>query len=617
MPLSSSPQPAENIINFGGEPDPRAAKLDYGVPLPNQQRNRRVIEVADVAAPGSFKESASSNATERLNLKASGGGSGAYTFDQSAATQLWFTAASANGVPGDKLADLERWIATPTQQPRPTGSEAKLSASDVQFVLERVRPGIATSASVGVSRPPTPSLSPRSSVVGLTPTEPDVQVPELLPVLLDFHEKLGRGTISIPRGDGAGGVVTSDTSATRKRSPRFFLIEEWAVSSFLGDYGLGRTVKTMTLLPGEQLTLRIRTWRSSERSIAESSSIFDSAAKEAQDRFQNQVQQETTDKSTKSKVEEWHAEANVGATWGWGAATVSGGGSGQYQSGREQFARQVNDAVQEHARSESSKRETTVTSATELTEKREDEENTERVIRNVNLRHTLNVVFRELNQRYDTYVHLRDIRIGFTDGSVNSWREVPISELLGLLRDVLEPGAVADAAKKMLRLAVRAFDVAGNAVPLLEKRTWSPDAQTWSDPTDVSPGVGGDVEEAPTDTTYYRFKRGPLGAVGTKVADGAAQPNNLVEGVVARIDSVVLRTDSLVGEALLGQADALDEYAMASQRADAEAKEVANQRNAIVNGALKNLKDSEIVDAYVRMLTSGPARLDLRQVTNE
>lgn len=70
----------------------------------------------------------------------------------------------------------------------------------------------------------------------------------------------------------------------------------------------------------------MKTWKSSEQSIKEGSSIVDSHEQSAADKFGETVSHETTDKSTKNSKENWHAEAEVSASWGWGKAKVSGGG---------------------------------------------------------------------------------------------------------------------------------------------------------------------------------------------------------------------------------------------------------------------------------------------------
>ncbi|MEJ2866350.1 hypothetical protein WCD74_01150 [Actinomycetospora sp. OC33-EN08] len=598
--INAEPAAADNIIAFGGSgPDPHAAKLDYSVPLPGQLTNRRVVELRGLARLDEYQTPDTSD----IPLQIGGSWSdGRYIFRPAAAVKVWLDTAAANGVRGDLTAELSRFLLSGARDVTPAGGSApvRVPPQVARTVLDVARSNVATHGGEGGL--------PFGAVVDLSgdPDNGSITVPELFPLVASFLSTLfSTGVFEIPSAEIGGGVVVAPMLLERDPAepvadpdppqPRIFLVEEWMLSSFLGDYGLGRTVKTMTLLPGEQLTMRLRTWRSSERSERESASIFDSNSREAQQRFSTEVERETTDKRSKTKTEEWHAEAKVGASWGFGSAEVSGGGSGKYHSARDQFAKQVNSAAQEHARSESSKRENTITSSTEVTEKREDEESTERVIRNVNLRHTLNFVFRELNQQYLTYLHLTNVKIGFTNGTVNSWREVPVAQLRDLLDEVLLPEAVERVANAILKVAYRTFDVDGNPVTVLERRDWDPENDSWSEPV-LATSVGG-VVTAPSDVVHYRFRKGFLGAV-----DG--EPNTRVPGVVLVHDSVTMTTDSVVGEALLGQADALDVYAMATQAADASAKTLANERDELVNEALRKLPDAEKVDAYIRMLAA-------------
>src|SRR5215217_2345897 len=206
-----------------------------------------------------------------------------------------------------------------------------------------------------------------------------------------------------------------------------FLVETYGISSFLGDYGLGPTVRTFTLLPGEETKISIKTWRSTQSKVAEASSIVDSYTTEAANRFTNTVQRETTDKANRQNKESWHVEAEVGVSWGFGSAKVSGGAEGEYQASRESFAKQVEDAVQEHTSQASSARNLTVSSSTEVSQESGQENLTERTIRNLNLRRVLNFVFRGLNQEHTTNIHLLEVTVGFTNGTTNSWQEVPLS----------------------------------------------------------------------------------------------------------------------------------------------------------------------------------------------
>jgi hypothetical protein len=583
MALAERPTTAANIIEFDGQPSV-ASKLDYSVPMPGSQRGRRIVALEDLGLQAADWATESKqlavNAAEEIELKRVGGG---YEYDADKAIDLWFRMARASGVRGDHIGELERWFASPQLNAR--------------LRVEGIRPRIASAAPEG--------LAIDQPLPGLTPAGPEE--PDLWPLVKDYLDKLKVGVFRLPAPDGSGGATTStvpadpDAGAVR---PALFLVEVYAISWFPEDYGLGRTVKTMSLLPGEEMTMRMRTWRSREQTVKESSSIFDSQSTEASDRFRSSVQTETTDKRTQSSKEEWHVEANVSASWGWGSANVSGGGSGEYHSGREQFAKQVNDASQEHAQQASSKRDTTVTSSTESIEKREDEETVERVIRNVNLRRTLNFVFRELNQRYVTKVHLLEVKIGFTNGRPGTWREVPLSGLRGLLTDVLKPARVDAVATQILNLIGVVFDKDDGPANVLETVTMTNNGADWN-VADAARDNQGDFPP-PAQASFYRFKRGPLGGQ----AGGQRVP-----GVVMQQDEVVLRTDSLVVEALLGQADALDEYAMVSQKADAEAKALANRRTKIVNDGLERINDgAALAAAYAEMVhTDGAVRLEVEQ----
>lgn len=612
MALKDTPSKAQNIATFDSAGGP--ARLRYDVPLPGQYRGHRIVALDNLGLADADWQvlAADDDLIKQLNLQVAGATGGInYSFDTQLAIQYWFRQARANGVPGDKINELERFLASPEQGQRislaqgtPTGISftGSTSLSDIAGLRETL-----ASRSIMFTPGQTRTIGLRGSQVGipqgltLDPSVlPPSPLPELIPLLKSYFDKFSLGVLEIPRPDSSGGTVTVDVPVKAQPKPQLALVEVYAVSSFLGDYGLGRTVKTMTLLPGEEMTMRIRTWRSSEMSTKESSSIFDSATVEAKDRFHSAVQRETTDKQTQTSQTEWHVEAEVGASWGWGSANVSGGGGGQYHSGREQFASQVNNATQEHAREASNKRDTSITSTTERIERREDEEIIERVIRNVNLRRVLSFVFRELNQTYDTCMHLVEVKIGYSDGTPNSWREVPLSGLRGLLEEVLQ-NKIDETAQEILNLISVVFDEQDNPHNVLEQFTWDAAANGWI--PDRQPKRMVDGRWAPPQKDlYYRYRRGKIG-------------QSDVEGVILRKTTVVLRTDSVLVEALLGEADALDEYAMVSQKADAEAKELANEQTSIVNAAMEKIDASELLRVYAEIVgKNGVVKLDLHQV---
>ena len=398
-----------------------------------------------------------------------------------------------------------------------------------------------------------------------------------LGLVREFAANAIRGVVMVPGSDGAGRGDTTPVPEVESPEPQLFLIERYTISSTLGNYGMGRTVRTFTLLPGESTTIKLKTWQSTKESIKESSSIIDSHEQSAKDRFSSKVQDETTDKKTRSKTESWNAEAEASASWGWGSAKVSGSAAGEYQSGREQFAKQTSESVSDHALEASSKRELSVTSSSEVTTETGSETLIERQINNVNMRRVMNFVFRELNQEYITRLHLTDIQVAYTNGLEGTWRQVPISGMRGLLSEVLTPGKIDEVAQAILKVAGVVFNAADEPVRVLEIVDYDPAADSIS----VRPMLPGPIEP-PTETTFYRFRRGPL------AQEDAEHP---VAGVLLSEQQIVMRTDSVLVEALLGQSDALDSFAMEIQEAAAKEKTLRNDRELLLHETLRAIAD--------------------------
>ncbi|MCC6319048.1 MAG: hypothetical protein IT361_15315 [Gemmatimonadaceae bacterium] len=378
------------------------------------------------------------------------------------------------------------------------------------------------------------------------------------------------GVIHIPDSTWGGGTTTTPIDVGDDPQPMFFIVQVIGISSFLGDYGLGRTVRTFTLLPGETTTISTRTWRATSASVEAASSIIDSYTESASDRFADTVMTETTDTATQAQTENWHAEAEVKGSFGFGSASVSGGGGGEYSSSTEEFAKAVDESVSEHSSESSAQRENTVTSNSESSEETEDEEVIERTISNINVRRVLNFTFRELNQVYLTRTHLKEVRIAFSNGNQGSWREEPISAMRKLVAEVIDPKHVDAMCQDLLRTIATAFDIGGLPVQVIEQVSLNP-CCTVAAVTDAKPDKHCQYP-APTEDgrLYYRFRRGPL---GQNPAD--AHP---VDGVLLREREVVMATDSVVVEALLGQSDALDDYSRDLQVEAIREKQLANQR---------------------------------------
>jgi hypothetical protein len=186
---------------------------------------------------------------------------------------------------------------------------------------------------------------------------------------------------------------------------------------------------------------------------------------------------------------------------------------------------------------------------------------TVREISNTNLRRVLNFVFRELNQEYETYVVLKNIQVAFYNGNPGSAEIVPLADLGPMLRKHVDPARAEEVARAVLSLSAQRLDANADLVTTLEVGTNPAGiSYKWAQAKlggDGALDFNGDVLQS---DVRWRFRQGAL----SKDEDGGRS----VRGVIMDRTSVVLRTDNLIVEALLGQADALDPYAAALQALD-------------------------------------------------
>lgn len=328
--------------------------------------------------------------------------------------------------------------------------------------------------------------------------------------------------------------------------PRIVVVEYYRLSSYLGDYGAGKTLNTFTLLPGEESTITIRTWKQIAETRIQSSSILDSYEDEVADEFQEDVQNESSNRRQNSKSEGWNVETSASASWGFGSASVKAGAHGTYNSSREDFARNVNNALTKHAAKASHQRKVEINSSTEQREEAGEEVLVTRTIKNINLSRVMNFVFRELNQEFISYLHLTDIRVAFVNGFPMATRVVTLPELNDLLFDYIVPAHRKEVFDSILQAYQRVLDFRDNTVALIET---APDG-------------------------YLRVRRGAL-TDDPDLSEGQHFDAE-TRGIIIGKNTNILPTDGIIVDALLGKGVALDQYALDSQDETLRAKKVDN-----------------------------------------
>ncbi|GEM_PF-1620218 len=366
-------------------------------------------------------------------------------------------------------------------------------------------------------------------------------------------------------------VINEPTTAT----PRLLIVETYRLSSYLGTYGAGRTLRSFSLLPGESTTISVRTFRKSESDYQSSSSILDSFTSESSSEFESSLEQEQTSTESKEKSFEYHAEAEAKASWGWGSADVSGGVSGGTNSTREEFAKNVSSAVEKHAMTASAKREVQVETSYEVKTTEEEETSITREIKNINVGRTLNFVTRQMNQEFISILHLVDVRIAFFNGYNESKREVTLPELDSLLEEFVVEDRRTEVRQRIIDELSHIFDYRGDHYAFVEERQL-----TAPDGTALASYLRAKVEM----TSTYRNE-----ATGTSI---------IVPGIILAANSNVLRTEGVIVEALLGQGDALDTYSHGLQDQSVRAKTLENdQKDAEIAKIKLGLTIAEAGDA--------------------
>ncbi|MBW6478614.1 MAG: hypothetical protein K0B37_04230 [Bacteroidales bacterium] len=341
------------------------------------------------------------------------------------------------------------------------------------------------------------------------------------------------------------GTLTSNyIPEPEEERPRLLLIEKYRLSSYLGNYGAGRTIKTFSLLPGEKTRISFKSYTKKESDASSASSIFDSFTQASSDEFETSVQSEQSNKQSYAENYQYNTEVEASAAWGWGRAKVSGGVKGGSNSAREEFAKNISSATEKHAASASAKRDIQVNTSYEIKEQTGEETSIEREIQNINLSRTLNFVFRQMNQEFITLLHLVDIRVAFFNGFGESRSEVSLPELDNLLEEVIDEAKREEVRKAIIEQLQNIFDYKDLHHSFVEEKT-------------LKDQQGKDL----SNSAYLRVKKDYTSIF----KDDATETEITVPGIILSSMKFVLRTDGIIVEALLGHGNALDRYSQGLQ----------------------------------------------------
>jgi Bacterial Ig domain len=370
--------------------------------------------------------------------------------------------------------------------------------------------------------------------------------------------------------DNAGNVAERTLTLTVAIRPpttpvrtRLVLAETYRLSSFLGTYGAGRTIKTFSLLPGEKTKISVKSFTRSEEQAKSASTILDSFTQESADDFETTVGNEQTNKEGYDESFKYKVGAEAQASWGFGSAKISAEVSGGTNASREEFAKNVSNATQKHTAKASAKRDVQINTSYESKAETGEETSLEREIANINVGRTLNFVFRQMNQEFITILHLVDVRVGLfkselVDGNlVETYREAALPELDSLLARAIVPARRSEVRNTIRNMLSSIPDYNDELKSIVQLAV----------PKDA------DGNEVP-DAAYLRIDR----RLVTTYQDSATGTAITVPGLILSADKSVLRTEGVIVEALLGQGEGLDDYSRGLQDSAVAERQLQNAR---------------------------------------
>ena len=387
--------------------------------------------------------------------------------------------------------------------------------------------------------------------------------------------------------------------------PKLLFVETLKLTNFPGDYGAGTTIKTFSLLPREITEISVKTWKNTETTTKEASSILDSYTEEKADEFERSVQSENSRFSKIDKSSSYNVKASASARWGWGSASVSAGKEGSTKSTRESSTKNVLNAAAKHAQTASAKREVNIDTEYEKKEETGIETTTMRTIRNLNVTRTLNFTFRQMNQQFHSVLHLTDLQLGFYNEYPGSLREYPLSDIwhfvkkymktpetfIGTLKNIImkEYGTFTDDQGNEINGVI---DHYGNAKALVEEVTFQGDTRPY---LRIKPPY--DKEGQPYGQQKY-IMRPEIKDVNDQITQ--EEDARFLDGIILGNKTITLKTDGVIVEALLGKSNALDDYSYLYRIEKIRKKRAENERILEGLNLVKQLLEAKKYDEAVR-----------------
>ncbi len=373
----------------------------------------------------------------------------------------------------------------------------------------------------------------------------DIDISEIL-------NQVNKGKRPILKRNFFGKPIFSFFTKPKVVKPQISLVFHYKVCSYLGHAGAGKVVKTLSLLPGEKVTLSVKNFTSSVETRQRSENVLDSfseySANELQTTLENETGMDSGVSSSSNNSSEIGGGLQVGVNLGIVSFGLGGGGGTTNQSTVANTATAhvaaISSAIDSHVQQSTYNREISVNTESSSTYVNESEESSVRQIENINMSRVLNFIFKQVNQEYLTITYLDDVSIVYSNGYPESQKVVKLSDIDDLLKEVLKDTEVDEVRKLIFASLCSIYDYTGTKTSFIEKVD-----------EEVTDCIGGG---GVLFTNSFVRKRADLSQTYHEVT---------VPGIILDVKSRALPTVSLITEAMLGAGEALDCYNQKLQNA--------------------------------------------------
>jgi hypothetical protein len=201
--------------------------------------------------------------------------------------------------------------------------------------------------------------------------------------------------------------------------PTLYLREDLSLNLQHRGFGIGANLYSMSLLPEEEQTITVKSFKDTEVKTSESTAenIFEEQTDETSKDYATEMRSESERESSSQR--EFNVSGKVSASWGWGSASIESGYSSQSSS--RSLAKNASNVNNRLASKLSAKRTVSVETKrqVEYTEKVHSEFVTERKVKNPNKGHTLTFHWYQMTRKLATELRLNDVKLVYSSGAHN------------------------------------------------------------------------------------------------------------------------------------------------------------------------------------------------------